>query len=92
MQTYLEKMKQQIRDGSSILYDLGALYFSMNLGFFGIKGHNNLNDYHLISRKGQYLGTKEFIISILRHKTNPLQLKILAINYSSGEEYHLDLQ
>ena len=38
---YLKKLKTQIREGTSILYDLKPLYLSLNLGQCGLKSTPN---------------------------------------------------
>lgn len=51
---YFQQMKYQIREGTSILYDVQPLYLSLNLGQCGLHIHLNssLNDFHLIRRRG----------------------------------------
>lgn len=49
---YLKTLKNQIREGISILYDLSPLYISLNLGQTGLNDLTNLNDFHLIRKMG----------------------------------------
>lgn len=41
-----------IRDGTSLLYDIGPLYLSVNLGSSGFTDTNILEEYHLVKKVG----------------------------------------
>jgi NifB/MoaA-like Fe-S oxidoreductase len=51
-----------------------------------------MRDYHLIRRRGVLLRDENYIISVLRHRFDPLQFKIIAASADLGEEFILDLQ
>lgn len=53
-----------------------------------------MKDFHLIRRRGLVIGKDDFVISVLRHRQDPLNFKIIAAsaNSSLGEEFILDLQ
>ena len=91
---YLKLLKTQVRDGTSILYDLQPLYLSLNLGCTGLQINDQaplLRDYHLIKRKGVALKQEDFVVSVLRHKRDPMSFKVIATSQDLGEEYILDL-
>jgi hypothetical protein len=97
---YFKQLKHQIREGTSLLYDIAPLYLSINLGQCGLTPKDSrtayLKDYHLIKRRGLVIARDDFVVSVLRHKTDPLSFKIIAAGAShssqEGQEYILDLQ
>jgi hypothetical protein len=78
---YLKQLKTQVRDGTSILYDLQPLYLSLNLGSTGLQINDStplLRDYHLVKRKGISFKEEDFIVSVLRHRRDPMSFKVIA--------------
>lgn len=87
-------LKQQIREGTSLFYDLSPLFLSINLGQCGLspKDHGTyMKDFHLIKRRGLIIKNDDYVISVLRHKNDPLSFKILAVSSDLGKEYILDM-
>jgi hypothetical protein len=67
------------------------LYFGMNLGSSGFSTHHNLGEFALLSKTGQTIDGVEYIVSVLRHKQNPLIFKVIAFNLERREEYMMEL-
>ncbi|CDW76064.1 UNKNOWN [Stylonychia lemnae] len=88
---YFKLLKNQIRDGTCILYDLEPLYLSINLGNIGLNANNQIRDYHIMTKQGTKISGEDFMVSILRHNYDALAIKIFAMNFETGEEYILDL-
>ena len=91
---YLKQLKTQVRDGTSILFDLQPLFLSLNLGCTGLQINDKaplIRDYHLIKRKGVSFKEEDFVVSVLRHKRDPMSFKLIAASQDLGEEYMLDL-
>jgi hypothetical protein len=92
---YLKLLKTQIREGTSILYDLQPLFLSLNLGQCGLQlsdmRSHLLKEYHLLRRRGALIKDEEFVVSVLRHLKDPLSFKIIASSTEMGEEFILDL-
>jgi hypothetical protein len=91
---YLKQLKTQVRDGTSILFDLQPLFLSLNLGCTGLQINDQaplIRDYHLIKRKGVSFKEEDFVVSVLRHKRDPMCFKLIAASQDLGEEYMLDL-
>jgi hypothetical protein len=92
---YLKKLKTQIREGTSILYDLKPLYLSLNLGQCGLKSSPNssaqLRNYHLIKRRGVLIRQADYVVSVLRHRNDPLSIMVIATSTNLVEEYILEL-
>ncbi len=92
---YLKKLKTQIREGTSILYDLKPLYLSLNLGQCGLKSTPNsseqLRNYHLIKRRGVMIRQTDYVVSVLRHRNDPLSIMVIATSTNMAEEYILEL-
>ena len=86
-----KNVKAQIKDGTSLLYDFMPLYFGMNLGSSGFSTHHNLKEFALLSKTGQNIDGIEYIVSVLRHKQNPLIFKIIAFNLELREEFMMEL-
>ena len=49
---YFSLLKRQIKDGTSLLYDLSPLYISINLGEVGMSTSKQLKDFHIVKKKG----------------------------------------
>eukprot|EP00347_Sterkiella_histriomuscorum_P013376 403364949 len=99
---YFKMLKNQIRDGSCLLYDLDPLYISINLGQTGINSRQLISDYHFIFKKGikvnqikefniLQIQEEDYLLSVLRHTSDALAFKLIAMNFHNGEEYILDL-
>lgn len=86
-----KEVKAQIKDGTSLLYDFMPLYFGMNLGSSGFSTHHNLGEFALLSKTGQNIEGVDYIVSVLRHKKNPLIFKVIAFNLERREEYMMEL-
>jgi hypothetical protein len=82
-----------VREGTSLLYDLQPLYVSINLGQCGLQLQDKsfMRDYHLIKRTGVTIRDDNYVVSVLRHQSNPLSFKVLAASTDLGEEFILDL-
>lgn len=91
----MKKLKTQIREGTSILYDLKPLYLSLNLGQCGLKSTSNsseqLRNYHLIKRRGVMIRQTDYVVSVLRHRNDPLSIMVIATSTNMAEEYILEL-
>ena len=68
----LNNLKCQVRDGTSLLYDIEPLFVTINLGQSGFADESYLNEYMLIKRVGAFISNREFLVSVLRHLNNPL--------------------
>ena len=45
----------------------------------------------MVKRKGVSLKSEDFVVSVLRHKRDPMSFKVIAASQDMGEEYILDL-
>lgn len=85
------QLRSQINDGSSLLYDLIPSYLCFNLGLSGMANKAKLSDCKLLQKCGLTLEGAEYIVTLLRHKTDPYIFMVIAINICLGEEYVLEL-
>lgn len=80
----------QIRDGSSLLYDLDPIYVGINIGsIFGFVYEKPIDDYYLLKREGMYFGEKQLLVSVLKHPEH--YYKIIAFDVTTNEDYNLSL-
>ena len=86
----LNKLRTQIRDASSLLYDLSPVYIGINLGsVFGFVNELPINEYYLLRREGMYFGDRQLLITILKHPDH--YYKILGFDVALNEEFSLSL-
>jgi hypothetical protein len=88
---YLEKLRFQVMNGTSLLYDLEPLYLSISLGSCGFTDTNLLSDYHIARKNGTKIKENDYFVTIMRHKTKYANFKVIAMNAEEGEEFVLDL-
>lgn len=53
IKTKMLTVRAAIRDSSSLLYDLLPAYMSMNLGDSGLATRHNMEDFHILFKRGQ---------------------------------------
>lgn len=88
--SWLNKLRVQIRDGTSLLYDLNPIYVGINIGsIFGLIYEKPIDEYYLLKREGIYFGNKQLLVTLLKHPTH--YFKIIAYDVSTNEDYSLSL-
>ena len=88
--TCLNKLRVQIRDGSSLLYDLNPIYVGINIGsVFGFVYEKPVDEYYLLKREGIYFGQRQLLVTILKHPEH--YYKIIAYDVATNEEFTLSL-
>ena len=92
IQDALLTIKTEIRDGSSLLYDLLPSHLCINMGYSGLATKNKLNECHLIKKQGRQVSGQDFVVSLLRSISNPYCFVITLLNFENGENYCLELQ
>ena len=86
----LNILRTQIRDGSSLLFDLNPVYVGINIGsVFGFVYEKPIDEYYILKREGIYFGSRQLLITILNHKDG--YVKIIGYDVSTNEEYTLSL-
>ena len=91
IQRALSLVRSEIRDGSSLLFDLVPVYMGICLGRSGLATRNRLDEFHLLEKRGMHLDGEDYITSVLRNKTNPYVFMVLLMNLKQGSEYVLEL-
>lgn len=91
MQSKTAQVKQDILDGSSLLYDLQPAYVEFNLGQTGLATMHRIADFRLLYKEGKLLGDKEYLVSLMRHKSNVTTFMVMAFNMLTNEEHVLEL-
>lgn len=87
----LLRVKSEIRDGSSLLYDLTPSYMGINFGHSGLMTKSKLKDMHLLLKRGRLINGKNYVISLLRAKENPYVFMVICLDLNNGEEFALEL-
>jgi hypothetical protein len=91
IQRALSLVRSEIRDGSSLLFDLVPVYMGICLGRSGLATRNRLDEFHLLEKRGMNLNGEDFITSVMRNKTNPYVFMVIIMNLKQGSEYVLEL-
>ena len=88
--SWLNKIRTQIRDGSSLLYDLSPVYVGVNLGsIFGFVYEQPISDYYLLKREGRYFGDRQLLVTILKHQDH--YYKVIGFDVTTNDEFNLSL-
>jgi hypothetical protein len=86
------QLRAQINDGSSLLYDLQPAFVAFNLGVSGLATKSKVKDCKVLKKCGLSIEGAEYIVTLLRHRSDPYVFMAIAINIQLGEEYVLELQ
>jgi hypothetical protein len=63
----------------------------INMGYSGLATSNKLNECHLIKKQGLQVSGQDFVVSLLRSIKNPYCFLVNLLNFSTGENYCLEL-
>jgi len=88
--TVLNKLRVQIRDASSILFDLGPVYVAINVGsVHGFVYEKPIDDYYLLKRQGIYFGERQLLVTLLKHPNH--YYKVVGYDVTTNQEFSLSL-
>lgn len=86
----LNRLRTQIRDGTSLLFDLNPVYVGVNIGsVFGFVYEKPIDDYYLLRREGMYFGERQLLVTLLKHPEH--YYKVIGYDVTSNEEFTLSL-
>jgi hypothetical protein len=86
----LNKLRTDIRSGTSILFDLSPLYVGVNVGLVnGFIYEKSIEDYYLLKREGVYFGEHQLVVTLLKHPEH--YYKVIAYDVSTNKEFTLSL-
>ena len=88
--TCLNNLRTQIRDGSSLLFDLNPIYVGINIGsVFGLVYEKPIDEYYVLKREGIYFGNRQLLVTILNHKEG--YAKVIGYDVATNDEFILSL-
>lgn len=80
IQRALSLVRAEIRDGSSLLFDLVPVYLGICLGRSGLATRNQLDEFHIVEKVGITMHGQDYIASLMRTKKNPYIFLVMLLN------------
>jgi len=80
IQRALSLVRSEIRDGSSLLFDLVPVYIGICLGRSGLATRNRIDEFHVVEKRGMNLHGQDYVASVMRNKVNPYIFLVLLLN------------